>query len=65
MGNNKQFFKRVQAKVYVIDVSNLISINREFADKYLIISNNIGNICEQNKESAIQLKRYDIAKVNT
>ena len=65
MGSNKQFFKRVQAKVYVIDVSNLISINREFADKYLIISTNIGNICEQNKESAIQLKRYDIAKVNS
>lgn len=61
--HNKQMAKRVQAKVYIHDISVLININKEFARSYLITDFHMKKLCEQNFMTAIQLKRYDIAKV--
>jgi hypothetical protein len=61
--HNKQLAKRVQAKVYIHDISILISIEKKFAQNYLITDNNLKKLCDQNIMTTFQLKRYDIAKV--
>jgi hypothetical protein len=62
--HNKQLAKRVQAKVYIHNISILININKEFAENYLIIEPNLKKHCDQNIMTAVYLKRFDIAKVN-
>jgi hypothetical protein len=52
-----------QAKVYVFDISNLINIRREFAERYHV-NGNLERTCEHNMAIAIQDKRPDIVKVN-
>ena len=61
--HSKQLAKRVQAKVYIHDISTLININKDFAQHYLITDFNLKKVCDQNFITSIQLKRYDIAKV--
>lgn len=62
-GKNSSLSRRIRAKFYIFDLSNLIQINRELAEKYLIKMDNLEKLCEQNLFSAIQLKRYDVVKV--
>ncbi len=63
--HNKQLAKRVQAKVYIHDITNLVNIQKEFAENYLISDLNLKKLCDQNLMTAVQLKRYDIAKVKS
>ena len=62
--HSKPHFKSFHAKVYIVDITNLVNIRRDLAEKYLVTGENLVNICQFNKESAIKANRYNIAKVS-
>ena len=62
-GNKTLSSKRIRAKFYIFDMSNLIQISRDLADKYVIKSQNLEKLCQQNICYAMKFKRYDIVKV--
>jgi len=65
--NTRQIFKKShgRSKCYIFDICNLTNIKKELAKRYIIVDANLEQLCEQNMNTAIQYKRFDIAKVNS
>lgn len=61
--NTSSVSRRIRAKFYIFDLSNLINISRELAEKYVIRLDDMEKLCEQNLCTAFKSKRYDIVKV--
>lgn len=63
--NSKSGSKQIVG-LYIFDISNIINISKELADKYLIKDkdSNLERLCEQNKSTAIKCKRFDLVKVS-
>ena len=47
----------------MFDVSNMINISRELAERYSIIGENLQHVCDQNIAVAIHTKRCDAVKI--
>ena len=60
----KTITKRIRAKFFIFDISKLIQISRELAERYIIQIGNLEKSCEQNMCAAALLKRFDIVKVS-
>jgi hypothetical protein len=58
---NKQLNKGVKAKVYLLDISKLINIRRELAEKYMI-NGDLEKSCDHNIILSIQQKKQNIVK---
>lgn len=61
--NTKPNFKSFHARVYVVEITNLVNIRRDLADKYLVFDRDLATICQVNKEFAIHANKYNIAKI--
>ena len=61
--NTKPNFKSFHARVYVVEITNLVNIRRDLANKYLVLGTDLANICQLNKEFAIHANKYNIAKI--
>lgn len=55
--------QRQQGKVIVLDISLIINVRRDLAEKYVASGDSIEKMCEKNLELSISFKKYDIAKI--